>query len=310
MRLSTTNAVCCGLIGAMVTVMVTPGHSEAHDFRGLRRMFRQPEDSNQQLRENAFQNLRELLRTHNSTDAAAFQTLDAHTFGWIQSLSVWPRGHQLKICFFKDPDFARWHSSRSLVLKLYGEILVNTTLTAKDVGICGKQDADLRVVFKNTDGDWSDVGVEARKEKLNMPTMGLNSLAKEGPTADAIGTTRHEILHSVGLEHEHQRPDIDCGFVSPFIIKRNLARDGEIWTIPEIKNNFNKIKSYLSLCKAYTKISKKCDYYTEFDKNSVMLYQLDKAYFKRGHYSECYIRNQNNELSDLDINTLKLTYQK
>ncbi len=62
-------------------------------------------------------------------------------------------------------------------------------------------------------------------------------------------TYRHELGHSLGLIHEHQRPDRDDYII---VIKDNIK--------PEFKSQFDK----------YLKTS--CETYGEFDFNSIMLY--------------------------------------
>jgi len=77
------------------------------------------------------------------------------------------------------------------------------------------------------------VATEGSKDS-KQPTMGLDSLYTDGPTKETLATIRHEILHSVGFEHEHQRPDARCEFKSFRQIQALLSRKESSAVYPRI----------------------------------------------------------------------------
>jgi hypothetical protein len=201
----------------------------------------------------------------------------------------WEDSRQLTVCFFGGP-----LKARDNVMKIYSEILAFTTLSAVNVGKCDPaKKTDIRISFGTGDGYWSLVGKEAESGPQSEPTMGLDGLARNAPLGNADkGTVRHEVLHSIGFEHEHQRPDVDCHFKPFKEIAKILG-----WTVSDVRTNFQRMRNSPNLLM------------TRFDRDSEMLYQLDANYFTDPQ-SPCMITEANNKLSDVDIETLKLLYPK
>jgi hypothetical protein len=289
-------------LSLVACLSLLPSLAIGHDFRGLRHSSLHTDAAAQARKEFAFAMLRQNIESKSHSDMHVLARTDARTFGFTFFLDAWNPGTELKLCFFPDRKFKWFEGARVIVMKLYGEILKHTTLTASDVGLCSDSQADIRIVFANKDGDWSVVGkIEAGNTKSGQPTMGLDTLEKQGPTPDALGLVRHEILHSLGFQHEHQRPDVDCKFKSTKSIARLLG-----WKVADVEDNFDRMDPR-TICKDS---ADQCSFLTRFDAKSVMLYQLEPAYFRDGKKSPCFIAKQNNDLSDLDIKTLEALYPK
>jgi len=207
-------------------------------------------------------------------------------FGIGEGTARWPGLFQLKVCFFDGPP-AAW----AQVMAIYAEVLSHTTLSAVNLGKCAAAATHIRISFATGEGYWSVVGTDAQRVGQSQPTMGLDGLGSGSPLSQAgKGVVRHEILHSVGLEHEHQRPDVDCKFKSFKEIAQIIG-----WTEAQVRTNFERLKPSSSLIM------------TEFDRDSDMLYQLKVEYFA-DPASPCRINDANTQVSPLDVATLKLMY--
>ena len=281
---------------------LTPLAASAHSFQGLRRSAHAVDLKQQADRDFAFAALRQSLAAKSHEAIKSLAVDDPRAFGFAIQLDAWPRSANLRVCFYPDPRFKWFEGARAIVMKLYAETLAYTTLTATDVGLCAYNAGDIRIKFRNPDDDWSEVGkTGSLAAKPGEPTMGLASLAGDGPTPDSLGLTRHEILHSLGFQHEHQRPDIDCDFRPARVVARFLG-----WPIAAVRDNFDRIDPK-TICKASLGA---CAILQSFDRKSVMLYQLEPKFFREGRDSACYIDKQNNDLSELDIKTLEALYPK
>jgi hypothetical protein len=252
-------------------------------------------------RKQAYFGLRAALEQHPPGETR----LAENVLGFVKRLDLWPAGYELKVCFLKSRPRLGWTRATTLVMSTFQEVLSFTNLTAKDIGKCRTDEAepkaDIRVAFRNKDGDWSTVGRLEAQEITNNPkksreaTMGLDSLGTaKRIDAELKGTVRHEILHGIGFEHEHQRPDVDCHFKPAKEIAKIIG-----WKVTDVKDNFDLIEL------------ERNDILTDkFDPKSIMLYQLEAKYFRNGRKSPCYIVKSNNNLSELDLKTLRVAYPK
>ena len=293
------NDVATTLAAAVAVLLCSTVLGGTHDLRGLKQQFKYKKVAapvHATERQQNFQTLREIAKAASKPDFDISKHFESRGFAGQPSIVVrgiaiktsrWPDFYQLKVCFFGGP-----HTARNNVMSIYSEILAFTTLSAVNVGICDpKKKTDIRVSFGSKEGYWSLVGTESESEPQSSPTMGLQGLGRNAPLDSADkGTVRHEVLHSIGFEHEHQRPDVDCHF-KPF---REIAKILG-WTVADVKTNFQRMRHSPNLL------------ITTFDRDSEMLYQLDAEYFTDPQ-SPCMIRDDNNKLSAVDIATLKLLY--
>jgi hypothetical protein len=181
------------------------------------------------------------------------------------------------------------------VFEVYENILSFTSLTAVNLNQCAAQEGDIRVSFETGDGYWSFVGIAANRVAKSEPTLGLDGLGHAGPfSAEEKGKATHELLHSVGFEHEQQRPDVHCNWKTDQEIGAILG-----WDVATVRNNFQIIRasggSVLS---------------PEIDKNSPMYYQLTGDFFIDGDSDRCYQPADNITLTKIDTDTLKAMYPK
>jgi hypothetical protein len=290
------------LVLALVLGAVSINIAVAHDLKGIKQHFKRAQPGGgpglaaKAQRAESFQALRDLSYAAAAPNFNPAEHFAAKGFagsftsvvqGIAQKTSRWPDGFQLIVCFFDGPPTAQKN-----VMTIYSEVLSFTTLSAVNQGKCKpNKKADIRVSFATGEGFWSVVGLEARNVKQSEPTMGLDGLGLDAPlNDDGKGVVRHEIMHSIGFEHEHQRPDVDCKFKSFEEIADIIG-----WKVSEVKTNFERMKASKDLL------------LTTFDRDSEMLYQLGPQYFSDPQ-SPCAISSANNKLSKTDIVTLKLLY--
>ena len=175
-------------------------------------------------------------------------------------------------------------------------------VAAADAGLCGDGGGDIRIVFRNDDDDWSEVGeAGARGAKPGEPTMGLATLEGDGPTPAALGITRHALLHSLGFQHGHPRPDTDCGFRPAGAVGRLFG-----WPAAAAQDAIDRVDPG-NLCRASLGA---CASLQAADAKSLMRHQLDPRLFGDRQDSPCYAEAPDTELSDLDVKTLEALYPK
>ncbi|MBS0536141.1 MAG: hypothetical protein JSR72_18990 [Proteobacteria bacterium] len=300
MKISLTTGVL--IVGASLCQCFT---AQAHDLRGLdqhakyKKLGATAAAASLTLRQESYHSLRSAAEDGVSKPTFDLQdhftakgfagSVTSIVFGIAKKTARWDDQRQLTVCFFDGPAMAR-----NNVMAIYGEVLSYTTLSAVNVGTCSATNpATIRVSFSTGEGYWSFIGTESQTIKQSAPTMGLDGLGVNAPLdEESKGVIRHEILHSVGFEHEHQRPDVDCRFKSYAEIAKLLG-----WSEAQVKTNFERMKPSPNLL------------LTKFDRDSEMLYQLNGSYFADPN-SPCRIREANNKLSPIDIATLKLMYPK
>jgi hypothetical protein len=202
--------------------------------------------------------------------------------------SKWPDGALLDVCFLDGSP----ESERAFLDVLKEEVDLTNLKLSPAPRACSNGDGQIRVSFSQP-GYWSFVGTEALLIPPPDPTLNLQGMGLDGGwTDDMKGTARHEIGHLLGLFHEHQHPDVDCGFKSDEEIAVLLN-----WTLQQARTNFDKIKRDANIITG------------AYDPKSVMHYQLSPSFFVAGENARCYIESRNNVLSADDTQFLKDLYR-
>jgi hypothetical protein len=153
-------------------------------------------------------------------------------------------------------------------------------------------ESDLRVFFTPNDGHWSFIGNDSKHSSLeNKPTINFDPIDFSNINSDdRFGILLHEIGHSIGLIHEHQKD------TSPIIWnKEKVYQDCFNWYRWD-KNKVNKniFNSYNSNDLFHSK---------EFDTDSIMIYAIPQ-----GWSANYQINRTNNVLSTIDKSFAKAYY--
>jgi hypothetical protein len=172
--------------------------------------------------------------------------------------------------------------------------------------------SDIRIAF-DARGYWSVVGTESRDPKIIAPNeASMNFEGFDQGTPDSWeGTVRHEFGHSLGLEHEHQHPVLECDWrwtdeegyqdakdkFGQITVDKNgkhpsiyrvLGGPPNNWAPEIVDHNLRQLSDSTAFG------------FGKFDKLSIMKYYFDSWMFIRGEQSDCYSRGGNNEFSDED----------
>ena len=183
--------------------------------------------------------------------------------------------------------------------------------------------ADVRVGFDHPDGGYfSLVGTQCRDRELVMPgepSMNLESFDRLLPTAWK-SVVLHEFGHAIGFLHEHQHPVVPCDFrmendkgyvetknsLGKFTPDTQGRRPGVYtqlggapnrWSREQVDFNIQRLKLDSSMFIA-----------SDFDRNSIMKYDLPDWMFIDGLNSDCFTGRWNGVLSNLDKATMAKAY--
>ncbi|MEO5808320.1 M12 family metallopeptidase [Devosia sp.] len=210
--------------------------------------------------------------------------------GIMDSALVW-RKDVLTACFFAGSA----QSARNAIAGVAADWTTGTRLSF-DFGPEGNRrqcdpahPSDIRIAFKggNEGGEWSRVGAEAKLVKNTAPTMNFEGLDQIATASESQrGTILHEFGHAIGFKHEHQSIAADCD--KQFNWDYLYTQLG--WTKKVVDHNMAK----LSLATTKTLIA------TPFDRQSIMLYSLNRGAFLDPDHASCYIPRQTTRISAVD----------
>jgi hypothetical protein len=214
--------------------------------------------------------------------------------------TLWPAGHQFRICFFDGNGLARTH-----VLDLFEAIAKETNLkldrTDRD---CPDTKADIQVRFADRDcySFYGKDALDVIKENANLATMALCNLAGPTWTERDNGTIRHEIMHALGAAHEHQHPDSKCK--DEFNL--DAFRNPPLFDPDPAKNEQAIQVNIVEITKSYSLDELKI---IKYDPKSIMHYRLSAQFFKTPN-ATCILKADNNVLSEADWAFLTKMYPK
>lgn len=154
-------------------------------------------------------------------------------------------------------------------------------------------DSDIRISFEDNSGHWSYIGTQAEQSSLvgnptvNFDPVNFRIIDKETRFAIIL----HEIGHSLGLIHEHQKDN------SPIIWNKvQVYTDCKNW------NGWDQAKVDHNIFNSYN--SNELFYSKEFDTESIMIYAIPN-----GWSSNYQINSMNTKLSTLDKKFAKAFYK-
>jgi hypothetical protein len=152
--------------------------------------------------------------------------------------------------------------------------------------------AEIRIAFRD-DGSWSAVGTDALVTGYfppDEPTMNFGWLTEDGPDAEYSSVVLHEFGHALGCVHEHESPAATIRWNKP-VVYHDLAGPPNYWDRATVDRN------------VFEKYSASQTKYTEFDRESIMLYAFPASWTLDGQAYE-----ENTRLSTLDATFIAECY--
>lgn len=149
--------------------------------------------------------------------------------------------------------------------------------------------ADIRISFKQP-GSWSYLGTVCRQIAAPEATMNYGWLTPDSTDDEVNRVVLHEFGHALGCIHEHQNPAGGIKW-NKEVVYAYYGGPPNNWSKEEVDNNlFGLYEEDLTL-------------HTEFDRQSIMLYPIDKRFTLDGLEV-----GLNTSLSDRDKEFIRQTY--
>lgn len=154
-------------------------------------------------------------------------------------------------------------------------------------------DAEIRIALKPNDGSWSWVGVEALEiTDGKEPTMNFGWLTPTTPDEEYSRVVLHEFGHAISCIHEHEQPAAEIPW-NKDAVYAEYAKPPNSWSREEVDVNL------------FERYAVGDTQFTVFDKESIMLYAIDKKLTLNG-----FEVGWNNVLSETDKRFIAAQYPK
>ena len=201
----------------------------------------------------------------------------------LYTSKLWSAGRQLRIGFING---TAWQRNQVKYFAVEWQSFANIGFNFVDSG-----PSDILISFNPSLGSWSLIGTDSPfRASKNEASMNLAWIA-DGQTPDQIRqVVLHEFGHALGAVHEHESPYSSIQWNKDVIYKELMGPPNR-WTKAVIDINM------------FTDYSLDDVQATNFDKDSIMLYQFKASWTTNGQYTQF-----NSDLSNSDKTYIRFCY--
>lgn len=153
-------------------------------------------------------------------------------------------------------------------------------------------DAEIRVAFVK-DGSWSYIGTDCLAIPKNQATMNYGWFDKPVAEDEYSRVIIHEFGHALGMPHEHNHPAVNIPWNKDAVYRYYMGPPNN-WSKDQVDNNL------------FAKYDKTITQYSEFDKESIMLYPIPKEFVT----DPSFVVGWNKHLSSIDKTFMGNIYPK
>ncbi|MCX6180863.1 MAG: hypothetical protein NT150_02890 [Bacteroidetes bacterium] len=211
----------------------------------------------------------------NPIDSLSYKTEAA-----ITKTSIWIPGQTIKIKFLDGTSFQQEK------VKLYSsEWLKYANL--KFQWVATTEIADIKISFDATKGSWSHLGTRCTWTSQTSASMNYDLITPTTSESLIKRGVLHEFGHALGLIHEHQSPASTISWNKQAVYDAHKSSPN--YSKADIDQNFFYPASASN--------------YSEFDKYSVMIYEIPSAWTTDGFFTTA-----NSELSTMDKKYIAINY--
>jgi hypothetical protein len=180
----------------------------------------------------------------------------------VIDLKKWESGHNLR-CRFLDGDDTQQQAVVDKA-KIWEQYAAGITISFVE-----DTDAEIRISFVADPGSWSAIGTDCLNTDyfpLHQPTMNFGWLRDDTEDTEYERVVVHEFGHALGCIHEHQSPTEHLKWDHAAVYAA-FSGPPNFWSKQEIDQNI------------LQKYSPRGISATQFDPDSIMLYQFDASLF-------------------------------
>lgn len=152
------------------------------------------------------------------------------------------------------------------------------------------KNAEIRISFKYR-GSWSFVGTDALSVDVDEPTMNFGWLRHDTEIDEYARVVMHEFGHALGLIHEHQNPAANIPWNKEAVYAYYQGAPN-FWTRQQVDINI------------FTRYSADLTRYSEYDRESIMLYPIPAEFVTDPSYSVGWNRGP----SEIDQRYVRVLY--
>ena len=199
--------------------------------------------------------------------------------------SLWQNGRTLRVRFLDGIPVVQ-QKVRQVALRWTQHININFEFG-------NDPDAEIRIAFVPDGRSWSVIGTGALVVAKDKPTMNFGWLTANSSDDEYSRVVLHEFGHALAMPHEHQHPENGIPWNKEAVYAYYMGPPNN-WSKAQVDSNL------------FAKYDKSMTKFSEFDKESIMLYPIDEAFVTDPSFAV----GLNDKLSARDIEFMSKIYPR